>query len=237
MGEDTTPTNEDTTAGQQIPNEGHPDDWVKKRLADMGLSEDDVGNVVEAGGGLSAEGGRWKICPRCKSNIDMLAWITTKETGEQWPKLLARGEVECPNCNTFGEVMGDNPMNEPHPKLKTFNAREIHNPFPWANHYVRISKAMIESNAMFPSDRKFDPDEPHWPRDLGACIIGAALIISSTIKKKGEQPKRVEDRKKWSNRGGGNKDGNKGQGNKGGGDKPRQGRGGPRQEGGGGFNF
>ena len=239
MGENTP---QDTTGmghsdpSKSIPNEGHPDDWVKNRLGEMGLTEDDIGNVVEAGGGLNAEGGRWKICPRCKSNLDLLSWATTQD-GEKWPKLLGRAEVECPNCGTFGELCGDNPMNEPHEKLKTFKAKAIHNPFPWANHYLRIGKSLIESNALFPSDRRFDPDEPHWPRDMGACVIAAALMVCSSIKKKGEHNTRGEDKKrKWTNKSGKDKD-KRGRGPSSQGNDKRRPVDVPRQEGGGGFNF
>lgn len=170
----------------KMPDTGNPDEWVKARLAELGLTDDDIGNIVEGAGGLHAQGGRWKICPTCKSNIDLLVWVPGQETGEEWPKLLARGEVECPNCGAYGETMGDNAMNEPHPKLKTFQARPIHNPYPWADRYVKLGKSIVERNGLFPADPQFDPNEPHWPRDLAACIVGAAIIVASTIKRLGE---------------------------------------------------
>jgi hypothetical protein len=149
----------------------------------LGLTEDDVGMVTEGGGGLHAQGTRWWICPNCKSNIDFLIWVRGKEDGNEWPKLLVRGEVECPNCGTYGEVFGKNAMNEPHPKLSTFKAKRIHNPYPWATRYIRIGKSIVEKNGLFPSDPDFDPHEPHWPRDMAACVVGAAIIIASSIKK------------------------------------------------------
>lgn len=178
-----------------LPASGHPDEWIKERLAEMGLTEDDVGTVMEGAGGLHAQGGRWKICPSCKSNIDMLTWVRGQD-GSEWPKLLSRGEIECPNCGAYGESFGNNAMNEPHAKLKTFVAKQVHNPFhPWATHYIRIGKAIVEANSLFPSDPQFDPNEPHWPRDLAACIVGAALIVASSFK----------GPSKGQKRGGGNK--------------------------------
>jgi hypothetical protein len=203
---------EDDKKMDTIPATGHPDEWVNERLRELGLSEDDIGTVTEAAGGLHAEGGRWKICPHCKSNIDMLSWVKGKESDEEWPRLMARAEVECPNCGAFGETFGSNAMNEPHPKLKTFQGRPIHNPFPWADKYLRLAKGIIEKNNLFPADPEFDPDEPHWPRDVGACIVGAALIVASTIKKHGEKPQMMPQMmgrsagaprgRKWSNKGG-----------------------------------
>ena len=178
-----------------IPASGHPDEWIKERLAEMGLSEDDVGSVMEGAGGLHAQGGRWKICPRCKSNIDMLTWVRGQD-GSEWPKLLARGEIECPNRGAYGESFGSNAMNEPHAKLKTFIAKQVHNPFhPWAAHYIRIGKAIVEENCLFPSDPRFDANEQHWPRDLAACIVGAALIIASSFKGPPKGPRKGGDRR------------------------------------------
>ena len=170
----------------EMPETGRPDEWVKQRLSELGLTEDDIGMVVEGSGGLHAQGGRWKICPSCKANIDLLTWVEGQQDGERWPRLLSRGEIECPNCGTYGEIMGDNAMNEPHPKLRTFNARPIHNPYPWSERYVRLGKSIIERCGLFPSDVRLDPNEPHWPRDLGACIVAGALIVASTIKKSAE---------------------------------------------------
>ena len=165
---------------------GNIDEWVKSRLAEMGLEEGDIDMVVEGGGGLHSEGGRWKICPSCKANIDMLTWVKGEIDGQEWPRLLARAEIECPNCGAYGETFGESATNEPHPKLKTYNAREVHNPFPWAARYIKVGKAIVEKNGLFPADPKFDPNEPYWPRDLAACIIGAALVVSSTIKRVGD---------------------------------------------------
>lgn len=159
------------------------DKWIEKRLREMGLDEDDIGSVVEGGGGLHGMTGRWRICPRCKANIDMLTWVEGKEDGMQWPQILQTGEVECPNCGAYGESFGLNPMHEPHEKLKTFQAQRVHNPLPWASKYLKIGKSLVEQNNLFPADPMFDEDEPHWPRDLGACIVGAALMLVSTIKR------------------------------------------------------
>lgn len=159
------------------------DGWVRKRLADMGLEEDDIGVVVEGAGGVHALGGRWRICPRCKSNIDMLTWVEGKEDGQQWPQIMQPGEIECPNCGAYGETFGLNPMHEPHPKLKTYSAQRVHNPMPWSSKYIKIGKMLIEENGLFPSDPTFDANEPHWPRDLAACIVGSALMLVSTIKR------------------------------------------------------
>lgn len=169
-----------------MPLTGHPDEWIKDRLKELGLSEDDIGNIVEGAGGLHAQGGRWKICPGCKSNVDMLTVTKGKQDNVEWPALLSRAEVECPNCGSYGEIFGDNAMHEPHVKLKTYKAQPIHNPYPWITRYIRLGKAVVEKNGLFPSDPQFDPNEPHWPRDLAACIIGGAIIIASAIKKSSE---------------------------------------------------
>jgi hypothetical protein len=185
-----------------MPAKGHPDEWVKARLAELGLTEDDIGMVTEGAGGLHAQGTRWWICPNCKSNIDFLVWIRGRQDTTEWPKLLVRGEVECPNCGTYGESFGKNAMNEPHPKLSTFKAKRIHNPYPWATRYVRLGKSIVEKNNLFPADPDFDPNEPHWPRDLGSCIVGAAIIIASTIQKQGKSrfDKSDHGSRKFSNR-------------------------------------
>ncbi len=165
-----------------VPLTGHPDAWIKARLAELDLTAEDIDKVVEGTGGLHAHGGRWKICPGCKSNIDMLTWVEGKD-GQKWPRLLTRAEIECPNCGAYGETMGDSAENAPHPKLKTYPAQPVHNPYPWASRYVKLGKAIVEANGLFPADPQFDPNEPHWPRDLGACLIGAAIIIASTIQR------------------------------------------------------
>lgn len=177
--------NKDVDARQaNIPEGGDAlDKWVAQRLHEMGLEEGDIDMVVEGSGGLHAMGGRWRICPRCKANIDMLIWVEGKEDGKEWPQILQPGEIECPNCGAYGETFGLNPMHEPHPKLTTLKAQHVHNPFPWASKYIKIGKTLIEQNGLFPSDPTFDSTEPHWPRDLAACIVGAALMLVSTFKR------------------------------------------------------
>jgi len=179
------------------------DDWVRRRLEDMGLSEDDIGSVVEGGAGLHDNAWRWRLCPVCKSNIDMMITVEGEQDGVSWPRILPTGTVECPNCGTNGSRFGKLAENQPHPKLKTYQARAMHNPYPWVTKYVALGSAVIEELGLFPSDPSFDANEPHWPRDLGACLVGAAIVVASTIKK---QTDRFDPAKAKNGAGRGRKD-------------------------------
>lgn len=163
------------------PVSGGVDAWVRERLAEQGLTEDDIGMVVEGAPGLHAEGGRWRICPSCKANIDMMTVVKGALDGIEWPRILPTGSIECPNCGCYGEKFGLNAMNEPHPKLKTYKAKVIERRYPWAMNLVREGVTLVEDLGLFPSDPMFNASEPHWPRDLAACILGGAMMLVSAM--------------------------------------------------------
>lgn len=190
---------------QQIPVGVPIDDFVTKRLAEMGLDEGDIGMVTEGGAGLHDSAWRWRLCPVCKSNIDMMTFVEGEQDQNKWPRILPTGMVECPNCGCSGNRFGKLAENQPHEKLATYEARQIHNPYPWVAKYVSIGASVVEELGLFPADPALDADEPHWPRDLAAAIIGAAIVVSSTIKKQGERfdPSKV---KPASGKGRGTKD-------------------------------
>lgn len=159
----------DNIAGEAL------DDAIKGRLAEMGLTEDDIAMVVEGAGGITMEGGRWRLCPRCKSNIDMMVEVTG-EDGVSWPRIVPRGCVECPNCGCYGEQFGLLAENQPHPKLKTRKAKLVPVTVTNLRQYVQQAKAVVEDLGLFPTDPHRDSAEPHWPRDLAAVILAGAML-------------------------------------------------------------
>lgn len=197
MGEAQQGSNFSAATGQSL------DDLIKRRLAEKGLTVDDVASVVEGAPGINAEGGRWRICPGCKANIDMMTIVKGRLDGVEWPRILPTGAVECPNCGCYGERFGLNAMNEAHPKLPTYQAQAVSRQFPWAAKHVREALSLIEDLGLFPSDPMFNASEPHWPRDLGACILGGAMMLVATIQRQGDRldvgkrASRKRDRKKW----------------------------------------
>jgi hypothetical protein len=152
------------------------DNAIRGKLAEMGLTEDDVALVVEGAGGITMEGHRWRLCPRCKSNIDMMVEVAGKD-GIAWPKILPKGCVECPNCGCYGEQFGRLAEPKPHPKLRTFKAKPVTVMMPGLERYVQHAKSVIEDLGLFPTDPHLDNQEPHWPRDLAAVILAGAMLV------------------------------------------------------------
>jgi hypothetical protein len=156
------------------------DNAIRDKLAEMGLTEDDVAMVVEGAGGITMEGHRWRLCPRCKSNIDMMVEVPGAD-GVAWPKILPKGCVECPNCGCYGEQFGMLAEQQPHPKLRTLKARAITITMPDLRKHVQQAKSVIEDLGLFPTDPHRDSQEPHWPRDLAAAILAGAMIVRDGV--------------------------------------------------------
>lgn len=154
-------------------------DDAQRILEEKGITPDDVLSL-----GTDAYGEENHIwqCPICKTYVDTMKHIEGKITGKTYPVIFDRSLVQCPECFCRGDRFDSVEGGHMSPRHALLKAWVIHNPFGWASKYLAIAKAMIAEHGMFQSDPEFDKDEPQWPPDMAAVILGSTMILGSVLK-------------------------------------------------------
>lgn len=152
---------------------------AQKILEEKGIASDAI-----LGAGTDAYGEENHIwqCPICKSYIDTMRCIEGRLTGKNHFVIFDTSLVQCPECFCRGDRFDSVEGEHRDPRHRILKARVLHNPFAWASKYLSIARAMVAEHGMFKSDPQFDPEEPKWPADMAAVILGSAMMLGSIMK-------------------------------------------------------
>lgn len=154
-----------------------------KQLKAKGI---DKNTILGLGSSYSGPEQRWWQCPNCKLYVDALLSVQGGPERLQWEDNLA-----CPDCGVKGEdfdtVQGNyfipNRKDEEGnltitSKKKAVAAEGLHKSILTS---LRDAKAAVASLGLFHVDPQFDKEEPRWPQDMSAIILGTGAYIGQMI--------------------------------------------------------